>query len=134
MKDCHAGLDPASTVESSARRWTPGRARGDRLLLLLVGAALCVAASAQPDATRQRELVRMVRQDCGSCHGMHLTGGLGPALTAARLGDWPLEALEATIRNGRPGTPMPGWAPMLSAEEARWIARQLQLGFPQEAR
>jgi cytochrome c55X len=27
---------------------------------------------------RQRELIRMVRQDCGSCHGLQLTGGLGP--------------------------------------------------------
>jgi cytochrome c55X len=106
--------------------------------------ALCVAAAmaavlaptpgqAAPDAARQRELVRMVRQDCGSCHGMRLTGGLGPALDAQRLASWPLESLVATIQNGRPGTPMPGWSRLLSSEDATWIAQQLQQGFPQEA-
>jgi cytochrome c55X len=85
-----------------------------------------------PDATRQRELVRMVRQDCGSCHGMRLTGGLGPPLDAARLAQWPLEALVATIYQGRPGTPMPGWAPLISREDTVWIAQQLQQGFPGE--
>ena len=106
----------------------------------LVLAAVCAAlaapapALAQPDAQRQRELVRMVRQDCGSCHGMRLTGGLGPALDAPRLAEWPLESLVATIQQGRPGTPMPGWAAMLSSADAHWIAEQLQRGFPQEAR
>jgi len=90
-------------------------------------------AQAAPNGARQRELVHMVRQDCGSCHGMRLTGGLGPALDAQRLASWPLDALVATIQQGRPGTAMPGWSRFLSAEEAQWIARQLQQGFPQEA-
>ena len=101
------------------------------LAALLQALALPVLAQA-PDAARQRELVRMVRQDCGSCHGMRLTGGLGPPLDAQRLAGWPLEALVATIHQGRPGTPMPGWAPMLSVGDATWIAQQLQRGFPQE--
>nr|WP_255428344.1 cytochrome c [Ramlibacter cellulosilyticus] len=97
--------------------------------------ALVFPAQAQaPDAARQRELVRMVRQDCGSCHGMRLAGGLGPPLDAQRLAQWPLEALVATIHQGRPGTPMPGWSPMLSLADATWIAEQLQRGFPEERR
>lgn len=106
-----------------------------RLPALLLAAVLAPSALAQsaPDGARQRELVHMVRQDCGSCHGMHLTGGLGPALDAARLAQWPLETLVATIRQGRPGTPMAGWAPLLTRDEAAWIARQLQRGFPEEA-
>jgi cytochrome c55X len=100
--------------------------------------ALSLAAPAfaqeAPDAARQRELVRMVRQDCGSCHGMRLTGGLGPPLERDRLAAWPLESLVATIHQGRPGPAMPGWAPLLSLADARWIAEQLQRGFPQEAR
>ena len=43
----------------------------------------------------------------------------------------PLESLVATIHQGRPGTPMPGWAPLISAADARWIAEQLQRGFPE---
>jgi cytochrome c55X len=84
-----------------------------------------------PDAARQRELVHMVRQDCGSCHGMRLTGGLGPALDAPRMAAFPLESLVATILNGRPGTPMPGWSRLLSAADGLWIAQQLQRGFPE---
>ena len=104
------------------------------LALVVLSAVLLPPAFAQaaPDAARQRELVRMVRQDCGSCHGMRLTGGLGPPLDAARLAQWPLEALVTTIYQGRPGTPMPGWAPLLSREDTTWIAQQLQQGFPGE--
>ena len=96
----------------------------------------CAGAMAQATGTppeRQRELVRMVRQDCGSCHGIQLTGGLGPALTRDRMADFPLDSLVAVIYQGRPGTPMPGWKSMISEADATWIAQQLQLGFPLEA-
>ncbi|WP_253194897.1 cytochrome c [Hydrogenophaga sp. A37] len=90
------------------------------------------AHAAPPDAAREQALVRMVRQDCGSCHGMRLTGGLGPALTREALADVPLESLAAVIFHGRPGTPMPPWRAMLSEPEARWIAQRLLQGFPEE--
>ena len=114
----------------------------DRSLLLHVAVLLGLTAIAvgtaqsaeapQPEPARQKALVHMVRQDCGSCHGMRLTGGLGPALTPAALADKPVESLSATIYHGRPGTPMPGWRSMLSAGEAAWIASQLVVGFPEE--
>lgn len=85
------------------------------------------------DPARQLQLVRMVRQDCGSCHGIQLTGGLGPALTRDRMADFPFDSLVATIFHGRPGTPMPGWKSMITEADAQWIARQLQTGFPLEA-
>ena len=104
------------------------------LSALLLGPVLAFAQSEpSPDASRSRELVRMVRQDCGSCHGMRLTGGLGPALTREALADAPLESLAATIYHGRPGTPMPPWRAMLNEAEAHWIAVRLQQGFPEEA-
>ena len=103
------------------------------LFALLLGPVLAFAQSEpSPDASRSRELVRMVRQDCGSCHGMRLTGGLGPALTREALADFPLDSLAAVIFHGRPGTPMPPWKAMLSEPEARWIALRLQQGFPEE--
>lgn len=105
------------------------------LPVLLLGPVLAFAQSASdatPDALRSRELVRMVRQDCGSCHGMRLTGGLGPALTREALADFPIGSLAAVIFHGRPGTPMPPWKAMLSEPEARWIAVRLQQGFPEE--
>jgi cytochrome c55X len=102
---------------------------------LLIALLAAPAAEAQAIApARQTELVRMVRQDCGSCHGMRLTGGLGPALTREALADKPVPAMAATIFHGRPGTPMPGWRAMLSEPEAQWIAEQLAAGFPEERR
>lgn len=102
-------------------------------LALLAGSALAQTPSATvaaPTPERQQALVRMVRQDCGSCHGMHLTGGLGPALTPEALADKPLDSMVATIYGGRPGTPMAPWKAMLSEAEARWITEQLFAGFP----
>lgn len=97
------------------------------LLGLVSGFSL--AADVPPE--RQRELVHLVRQDCGSCHGMTLQGGLGPALTPAALKDKPAESLVATIIGGRPGTPMPPWRQFVSEAEAGWIVEKLMAGFPQ---
>jgi len=83
---------------------------------------------------RQRELVHMVRQDCGSCHGMQLMGGLGLPLTATVLKDKPFDGLVATVMYGRPGSAMPPWQTIISEPEAEWIVRQLMAGFPEETR
>lgn len=98
------------------------------LCALACAGAMAQATAAPPE--RQRELVRMVRQDCGSCHGMHLTGGLGPPLTPAALADKPVHSMAATIFHGRPGTPMPPWRTFVTEAEALWIAEQLASGFP----
>jgi len=90
--------------------------------------------AADPGVARQNELVRLVRQDCGSCHGMQLTGGLGLPLTAEALRDKPFDGLVATVVYGRPGTAMPSWKTILSEAEAEWIVRQLMQGFPKEIR
>ena len=100
------------------------------LLLGLTALAVSAAPAAEPDGARQRALVHLVRQDCGSCHGMRLSGGLGPDLRPARLAALPDESLVATILYGRPGTAMPGWQRFLSADEAGWIVAQLKQGFP----
>lgn len=72
----------------------------------------------------------MVRQDCGSCHGLTLKGGLGPALLPATLAGKDPRVLERIILDGSPGTAMPPWRPMLEKGEAAWIVDQLQKGFP----
>ena len=106
-----------------------------RRVVAALALPLALAAGAQElDLARQQSLIRLVRQDCGACHGMRLTGGLGPALTREALADKPLDAMAATIVHGRPGTPMPPWRNMLSDTEVRWIAEQLARGFPEEPR
>lgn len=94
-------------------------------LLLLIPAA---ASAAPPDLARQQALAQLVRQDCGSCHGMTLAGGLGLPLRPEALRDKPRESLVATILYGRPGTPMPPWAPFLSEAEAEWVVDMLLKG------
>ena len=87
-----------------------------------------------PSPERTRELVRMVRQDCGSCHGLTLRGGLGSPLLPETLRDKPPEGLKQTILMGRPGTAMPPWKAFLSEAEADWIVAQLLRGFPEESK
>lgn len=113
---------------------TPARSRSwpNAALTLIVLIALMAPAAAGEAAPDPVKLANLVRQDCGSCHGMQLTGGLGPALTKEALADKPIESLQSTIFHGRPGTPMPGWQSMLSADDARWIAERLLAGFPKE--
>lgn len=77
---------------------------------------------------RGKELSYLVRQDCGSCHGMTLKGGLGRPLLPENLAGADTEALAEIILDGIPGTPMPPWRGQLNKEEAMWIARALQRG------
>ena len=100
-------------------------------VLFLAAAGLAAAAqAAEPAPARRAQLVEMVRQDCGSCHGMTLKGGLGPPLLPAALADKPDASLEAVILDGRPGTPMPPWRRFLTEDEVRWIVESLKKGFP----
>ena len=107
------------------------RARVSALLFCLFSLSTVTVLADESLTPRQRELVRMVRQDCGSCHGMTLQGGLGPALLPADLKDKPVEGLAATIYQGRPGTAMPPWQRFLNEAEAQWIAERLMTEFPQ---
>jgi cytochrome c55X len=95
--------------------------------LLIAANSAAVAADVPPQ--RQAELRYLLKHDCGSCHGMRLEGGLGPALTARRLAPYGVDFLALTITQGRPGTPMPPWRPFISEPEAQWLARQLKQGI-----
>lgn len=98
------------------------------IALAAILAALAAATPALADevaSTRAVELERLVRHDCGSCHGMTLKGGLGPDIRAARLAGVSPEAVARVILDGVPGTPMPPWRPLLSEADALWIATYL---------
>ncbi len=105
-------------------------------LVILSGASLMAlaAASEQPAAPlsdqRQAELRNFLEQDCGSCHGLRMAGGLGPPLLPAVVANKPEQFLAATIQYGRPGTAMPPWSAFFSDEEALWLARELKGGNP----
>lgn len=98
--------------------------------LVLLLAAPAVAAELPPglDPDRAAELERLVVQDCGSCHGLTLKGGLGPDIRPEALAGRPPESLAHIVLEGVPGTPMPPWHPLLSEAEANWIAQYLLKG------
>lgn len=95
--------------------------------------AISLACSAAPAfaGERSNELTVLVREDCGSCHGMTLKGGLGAPLTPKDLAEKDATSLAAIILDGVPGTPMPPWRGLLSESDANWIADRLKRGFPQ---
>jgi len=99
-------------------------------VLALALAVVCAdaAAGAGPAPARQQALLHLLFQDCGSCHGLRLTGGLGPALTPAALAGKPAALLQQVILDGRAGTPMPPWRPFMTEDEAAWLVHQLQTG------
>lgn len=90
------------------------------LSLLLLTAAVRAA-----DITDPAPLKRLVHQDCGSCHGLTLKGGLGPDLRAPALAHYDPETLRTVILDGIPETAMPPWRPLLTEDEAAWIADYL---------
>ncbi|MDW3225767.1 MAG: cytochrome c [Paracoccaceae bacterium] len=86
--------------------------------------AIGAGAEVLPQSQQDR-LAHLVEQDCGSCHGLKLTGGLGTAITAKALDGQTVEGLTSIILDGIPGTAMPPWRPLLSETEAHWIAQYL---------
>lgn len=97
------------------------------LLALLIGGG-SIALAADIPVARQGELLHLLKHDCGSCHGLTLRGGLGPALTPEAMRDKPPGAMAATIRYGRPGTPMPPWGNQLTSAEIQWLVENLYKG------
>ncbi len=101
--------------------------------IMILSYAQCFAA---PDnATdsisndRKSKLIHMVKQDCGSCHGMTLKGGLGPSLLPETVASKPAVYLQMVILNGISKTAMPPWKDHLTQQEALWISTTLQQGL-----
>jgi cytochrome c55X len=99
-----------------------------KLLFALVMVINLTPLSAGVDASRQVELLYLLKHDCGSCHGMTRKGGLGPSLLPDRLRTRPHALLVNTVLDGRPGTPMPPWRGELSEQDARWLVEVLLKG------
>lgn len=92
-------------------------------------AADAIWASSELTDERIRQLNQMLIHDCGSCHGLTLNGGLGPALTPAAMQGKPTETIRQTIVNGRKGTPMPPFGSMLSGQEIDWLVDAIKDGI-----
>ena len=97
------------------------------LALSLILSVPLLADSTISDS-RKQVLLNLLVQDCGSCHGLRMKGGLGPALLPSALNGKPAEFITATILDGRPGTAMPAWRPLLTPAEAEWLTMVLLEG------
>jgi cytochrome c55X len=96
---------------------------------LVVQLALATAAHADDlTATDTARLANLVRQDCGSCHGLTLKGGLGRPLLPKDLEHYEVAGLAEVILHGIPKTAMPGWDRIINQREAEWIAGALKAG------
>jgi cytochrome c55X len=97
------------------------------MLVALTAQGLGMAHAEVPE-TRQAELMHLLTQDCGSCHGLKRRGGLGPALTPEALKGKPAVMLRDVILHGLPGTAMPPWKNFMNTQEADWIVQMLLEG------
>ena len=86
------------------------------------------AGSAGAGEVDRGRLADLLRQDCGSCHGLTLNGGLGRPLTPGALSGWDRASLASVILDGVPGTPMPPWRPLLTRDEVDAIVDMLKTG------
>ena len=102
------------------------------LLMLVAPAALADSPAGAPSKSRQSELLYRLRQDCGSCHGYTLKGGLGPSLLPAALRGKDDDTLVHVILYGMPGRPMPPWKFEVSRDEAFWLVREMKKGLRDE--
>lgn len=99
---------------------------GSLLLVAVLLFPLSGIANPGLDHKRQQALIYMLHQDCGSCHGMRLTGGLGPALLSPELQQKPDAYLRQVISKGVPNTAMPPWGNILEPAEIDFLVQYLK--------
>lgn len=97
------------------------------LRFLIVSIIFLSSSLAFPsDEIPEFKLTSIVKNDCGSCHGMQLRGGLGPSLVTVDFKKKDSLTMFNIIKYGKPGTPMPPWKNHLSDTEIEWIVNFLK--------
>ncbi|CTQ63337.1 c-type cytochrome [Roseibium album] len=95
--------------------------------LFAIGLLCCTPALAG-ETSPSADLVDLVHQDCGSCHGLTLKGGLGPDIRPQSLSHYDVETLSTVVLDGIPETAMPPWRPLMSEADAKRVAEYLLQG------
>jgi len=104
---------------------------GIACLALLFTSSPAFAGGALTPA-RKSELIHLLKNDCGSCHGITLKGSLGPSLLPRAMLKRSANELRAIILDGVPGTPMPAWRGQFSEADVTFLVALLQHGIPHE--
>jgi nitrite reductase (NO-forming)/hydroxylamine reductase len=82
--------------------------------------AVVVSPNGAADWLDGRSAAEAYADSCAGCHGAGREGGIGPALVPARLSENDAFYFD-TIKNGRPGAPMPAWGRLGLADEEIWL-------------
>ena len=94
-------------------------------MLVVCLAGTTAQSTESVSSQRQQELIYLLHQDCGSCHGMTLKGGLGPSLLPTDLAGKPASYLREVITNGVPEKAMPPWKNILQPREIDFLVQRL---------
>ncbi|WP_029066320.1 cytochrome c [Labrenzia sp. DG1229] len=89
---------------------------------------LCCTPVLAGETSPPTDLINLVHQDCGSCHGLTLKGGLGPDIRPQSLSHYDVETLSTVVLDGIPETAMPPWRPLMSEADAKRVAEYLLQG------
>ncbi|MBE2198851.1 MAG: c-type cytochrome [Anaerolinea sp.] len=82
--------------------------------------ALVVSENGAADWFNGRTPAQAYADSCAGCHGADRAGGIGPALLPGALTENDAFYVD-TIKNGRPGTIMPGWGNLGLRDEEIWL-------------
>lgn len=96
----------------------------------LLAAFMATATGTDMAPERRADLMNLLVQDCGSCHGLTMKGGLGSPLLPDNLEGKDSGSLAQVILDGIADTPMPPWRGQLTETEAVWMVEQLKKGLP----
>jgi cytochrome c55X len=102
------------------------------VFLCLINLPAVAQENSVPSSSRQAELIYLLKQDCGSCHGLTLEGGLGPPLLPENLADKPEALLRDVVLDGIPDTAMPPWRSLLTEAEVDWLVSAMKRGVSDE--
>jgi len=105
---------------------------GFAFFFLIFTSSPSVAEEGSLTPARKSDLIHLLKNDCGSCHGITLKGSLGPSLLPRDLAKRSASALRAIILDGVPGTPMPAWRGQFSEADETFLVGLLQHGVPHE--
>ncbi len=73
---------------------------------------------------------KIFTEQCASCHGAAMTGGIGPNLVdAGWIHGADAEAIRTTITNGVPDKGMPTWGPILGPDKVAKVAAYVRKEF-----
>lgn len=123
------GLLAACSSSTGGAKVGEAKAGGTKVSEAKVSSGTKMDTVVAGETPRQAELMRILRGDCGACHGLTRRGGMGSPIRPSDLVGKSRSMLAEVILDGVPSTPMPPWRPYITPDEAMWLATVLKQGI-----